>query len=301
VTDADNAAAGLTKQWQELKQVCEEFDAVYLRNQDYIKTPEIEENMKAIEETVGEISMLVRALQRDSGETKAAADRLEFYVKKYYNFSHLRFWDKSGKASELVEELTNATNAPDVATLHMTGVVANLSAELATFNSNYYEREEQIVAHKSSAKVRTVRRQVRVKLNAWKHAAQTLYEANELSDAPDATKRTAIEHVAQKVEVWLEGAERVLSQTGKNNSSSGGGNKPKPDGPNGPSTDENRPEGVPPNEDGDEPGDGGDSSDNNNGGDNNGGDSGGSDNNQDPPSGGNNGGSDKPPNPESPD
>jgi hypothetical protein len=290
------AAFGRTALRTQLVNILDEMDVAHPLDGPFEQTAEMGTLKQEIAAGVNGLKAAVDYFSGPAGTDaeRAATEHVRHTISKMPSVLHGEQKLMVDAVADRLRQLQGATLLPHTTAIHQQTQVQTLLDKIAQFNQLYFQRGDDALEQEKDDNMTELKERLFPLLNTTFELFEAEYQIG--SDANKALAITAIDHV----NVLNKDMNTTVDNRHHTATSGGGGHKPKPDGPNGPSTDENRPEGVPPNEEGDEPDNGGDSSDNNNG-DNNGGNSGGSDNNENPPSGGNNGGSDKPPNPESPD
>ncbi|NDW13563.1 hypothetical protein D0T50_11775 [Bacteroides sp. 214] len=188
--------SALRSQYAELVQT---ENAAYLRNRDYMETPEIEAADKQRDEIFRYIAQIIESnLKCPLEDKKAAAKRLNYYLKPYRNAPELTLAQETAAVTDFVDKMKTEAAPADLSKIGIAGDLDTLKAANDAFNALYTQRSEKVLTRATSETMKTIRPKVDEAYKQLAEAINALYMVNHLvtrSNSTEATIGTVIDDV----------------------------------------------------------------------------------------------------------
>lgn len=186
----------------------------YLRNANYMETPEVEASDKQRDNLFLYVSQTITTgLLCPIEATASAAGRLDYYLTPYKNAPRLSYAGNTAAVTDFVEKMQQEGIKEDVATLGLTNVIAELDKANKNFNTIYNARSGEALTRTVSDNMKSIRPKVDAAYKELASAVNALYQVNFLV-TKNSDKETSLATVIDQVNAAILRLQETLSRAG---------------------------------------------------------------------------------------
>lgn len=181
------------------KELFEIENECYLRNRNYMETPEVKAADKKRDELFLYIAQTIETNIHCPVKSKEeAATRLYFYLTPYRNAPRKSYAEKTAEVKDFAEKMQEGDIEEDIETLGLTNDIVELDNANKAFNTIYNKRSKESLARTISDNMKSIRPKVDAAYKELASAVNSLYQVNTLvtkNSTYGASLGTAIDEV----------------------------------------------------------------------------------------------------------
>lgn len=186
----------------------------YLRNANYLATPEVEAADKKRDNLFLYCSQTIVAnLLCPVEATAEAAKRLNFYLTPYKDAPRMAYAASTAAITDFVYKMQQDGIKEDVATLGLASAIEQLDAANMAFNDVYSKRSAEVLTRTVSDNMHSIRPKVDESYKDLASAINALYQVNFLIDQ-DPEKESSLGTVIDQINAIILQLQKTLSHAG---------------------------------------------------------------------------------------